>query len=130
MIAACGKIAVLACALCGVLFIYGFLMVDPIKITTREFKDTGMDVLITLPRVTPRYAWVQVAGCLADITDEADVECMGIWDRKSVQETRADQRQYPFPWGRYVPKGPLLIVATAYDSNWQVLARGRTVVLR
>lgn len=113
---------------CGVLFIYGFLMVDTIKISTREFKDTGFDVVVTLPSVTAAYSWVQVYACAAEITDDNDIECVGFWDRKSLQETRVDQRQYPFPWGRYVPKGKLLIVSTAYDANWQVLARGRAVV--
>ena len=115
---------------CGTVFVLGFLMVDAIKITTRDFKDTGFDVLITLPSITPEYAWVQVYGCAAEVVDDGDVECAGFWDRKSVQQTRVDQRQYPFPWGRYVPDGKLLMVATAYDANWQVLARGRAVVMR
>ncbi len=134
IVAQCSRWGIRALALfaavCGVLFIYGFLMVDAIRVSTREFKDTGFDVLVTLPSVTEHYRWVQVYGCAAEVTDEAEVECVGFWDRKSMQETRVDQRQYPFPWGRYVPRGKLLIVSTAYDANWQVLARGRTVVIR
>lgn len=115
---------------CGVLFIYGFLMVDNIKVSTREFKDTGFDVLVTLPSVSPRYVWVDVYGCVADIVPDGGVQCAGAWDRTSTQQTRPDQRQYPFPWGRYVPKGTLLIISTAFDANGGVLARGRTVVMR
>jgi hypothetical protein len=115
---------------CGVLFVYGFLMVDSIKISTREFRDTGFDVLITLPSITPQYAWLEVYGCAAEMTNEGVVQCAGAWDRASSQATRADQRQYPFPWGRYVPRGTVLIIATAYDANMAVLARGRTVVMR
>jgi hypothetical protein len=115
---------------CGVLFIYGFLMVDNIRVSTREFKDTGFDVLVTLPSVTPRYAWVEAYGCAAEITEDGVVVCVGAWDRTSTQQTRVDQQQYQFQWGRHVPKGTLLIVAHAMDSNGDVLARGRTVVMR
>jgi hypothetical protein len=118
------------CIFCGVLFIYGFLMVDSIRVSTREFKDTGFDVLVTLASVTPRYTWVEVYGCAAEITQDGVVVCVGAWDRTSTQQTRTDQQQYPFPWGRHVPKGTLLIVAHAMDANGDVLARGRTVVMR
>lgn len=127
---ALGRIAVLGCALCGVLFIYGFLMVENIKVSTREDERHVFSVVTTLKGVTARYAWIQVEGCAAEVLDDGEVECVGFWERKSVQETRADRSQYDFPWGRYVPGGTLLIVATAYDSNWQVLARGRAVVMR
>lgn len=117
-------------ALCGVLFIYGFLMVETIKISSREDERKVFSVVTTLKTITPRYAWIQVAACAAEVLEDGEVECVGFWDRKSVQETRADRSQYDFQWGRYVPGGKLLIVATAYDSNWQVLARGRAVVIR
>jgi hypothetical protein len=116
---------------CGVLFVYGFLIVDTIKVSTREFRDTGFDVLTTLPSITPRYARVQVFGCAAEITQDAVVRCIdGGWDTLSDTPIRMDVRQYPFPWGRYVPRGTILIVAAAYDFNGDVLARGRTVVMR
>jgi hypothetical protein len=127
----CSNLAATFAIVCGVLFVYGFLMVDGIKVSTREFKDTGFDVLITLPSVTPRYAWVQVYGCAAEITEDGVVRCVeGGWERSSDQQTRSDQRQYPFPWGRFVPRGTLLVISTAYDVNHAVLARGRTVVMR
>lgn len=115
---------------CGVLFIYGFLMIDGIRISSREDERKVFNVTTTLKNVTPRHAWIQVSACAAEVLEDGDVECVGIWDRKSVQETRADRSQYDFQWGRYVPGGKLLIVATAYDSNWQVLAQGRAVVIR
>lgn len=124
------RIVSLFAALCGVVFIYGFLMVDSIKVSTRSDERDVFSVVTTLKGVTPRYAWIQVEACAAEVLEDGEVECVGFWDRKSVQETRADRSQYDFQWGRYVPGGKLLIVATAYDSNWQVLARGRAVVLR
>jgi hypothetical protein len=130
MLSFCRNLAATFIIFCGVLFIYGFLMVDNIRVSTREWPTTGFDVLVTLPSVTPRYAWVEVYGCAAEITEDGVVVCVGAWDRTSTQETRIDQRQYPFPWGRHVPKGTLLIVAHAMDANGDVLARGRTVVMR
>lgn len=130
MISFCRNIGAAFVILCGVLFIYGFLMVEPIRVSTREDERNVFSVVTTLKNVTDRYAWIQVYGCAAEVLDDGSVECVGFWDRKSLQETRADRSQYDFPWGRYVPGGKLLIIATAYDANWQVLARGRAVVLR
>ncbi len=115
---------------CGVLFVYGFLMVDTIRVSTLDDKAMGFDVVVTLNSITPRYTWVEVYGCAAEITQDGVVVCVGAWDRTSTQQTRGDVSQYPFWWGRYVPRGTLLIIATAFDANGDVLARGRTVVMR
>ena len=116
--------------LCGVLFIYGFLMVDNIRVSTLDSPTAGFDVMVTLKNITPRYAWVEVYGCAAEMREDGVVICAGAWDRTSIQQTREDVSQYPFFWGRYVPKGTLLIVAHAMDANGDILARGRTVVMR
>lgn len=118
--------------LCGVLFIYGFLMADRIRITTRTAKPRpDFYVMITLPSVTPDYRWLKVFGCSAEMLEDAGVRCIPEgWDTSSMKETRIDQRQYEVPWGSRVPKGMLQVSAVVFDQEWKVLAQGQTVVFR
>lgn len=113
----------------AVFFVFGFIMAETIKITTRMERTTAFHVMVTLPRVTPEHRWVELYACGAEITDEGDVRCAGHWDRRSLQET-SDRRQYDFALGRYVPRGTLQISAVAMDANWKVLASGQTRVIR
>lgn len=101
-----------------------------IKISTREDRQRPTDFYITatLPPVTAEYRWLEVYACLAEI-DDADVRCTFAWERRSLQETRTDQRQYVFVY-RLAPRGTWLILAHASDSQWQNLATGRRVVMR
>ena len=104
---------------------------DVIKISTRrdEKRPTEFYVIATLPAITPAYRWLEVYVCLAEIDAENNVRCSFTWDARSLKETRPDQRQYEFPY-RFVPRGTLLILASAADSQWRLLAAGRKVILR
>lgn len=102
-----------------------------IRISTRTDASTRFYVVATLPPVTPEFRWLDVFVCAAEIDADAVARCVpGGWEAMSGKEPRADQRQYEIPLGRYVPRGPKLILAEAYDREWKVLASGRTVVLQ
>jgi hypothetical protein len=117
---------------CGVLFIYGFLAPNRIQISTRTEKPSkAFYVMVTLPDVTPEHRWVKVFLCAAEIIEDAGVRCIPEgWDASSTKQTRDGQRQYDFPWGRYIPRGTLLISAITADAEWKTLARGQAVVMR
>lgn len=117
-----------------VFFFVGYTVAEKtetIKLSTRtdEKRSTDFHVTATLPAITPNFRWVEVYVCAAEIDDDNNIRCTFTWDSRSLQEVRADQRQYPFTY-RFVPRGPLLILAMAADSEWKLLATGRKVVLR
>lgn len=118
---------------CGC-FAVGYIAAErtaTIKISTREDRQRPTDfyVTVTLPPVTAEYRWLEVYACVADIDSDGDVRCAFTWERRSLQETRPDQRQYPFLY-RFAPRGTWLILAHASDGRWKTLATGRTVVMR
>ena len=116
--------------LCGVLFVYGFLVAERISITTRkEQGSTPFTVVITLPSIKPEYRWISLYGCTAETDSESITRCDGNWERESTQETRVDQRQYVFPW-RGTPRTLLQLSAMAFDGNGKTLASGQTRVYR
>lgn len=118
----------------GVFFALGYTWAEKtqqIRISTRTDDAMRFYVLITLPSVTADVRWFDVFVCAATIDSEAVVRCEpGGWEAMSGKEPRVDQRQYEIPLGRYVPRGPKLILAEAYDQRWKVVATGRAVVLR
>lgn len=114
----------------AVFFVFGFVMAETIKISTRvERGDPNFYVTVTLTDVVKDTRWLSVHGCYAEIDSENRVYCDVYWERESTQETRADQRQYVFPW-RPVPRGKILITAAAFNQDGKVLASGRSVVIR
>lgn len=117
-----------------VFFAVGYTLAEKteqIKLSTRteRSKPTEYYVTATLPPITPEFRWVEVYVCHAEITEDGSTRCTFTWDRRSLQEVRLDQHQYVFGY-RFVPRGTLLILAQAADSQWKVLATGRKVVLR
>lgn len=124
------RIIALLCILGGCLFVAGFLMTEKLRISTRDDKATGFTVTVTLPNVTPEDRWIELYGCSAELLDDAGFRCTEFWERRSTQEPRMDQVQYPFPWGKYVPRGPMILVAVVFDQNRQVRVSGETRVLR
>lgn len=118
----------------GVFFAVGYTVAEKtekIKISTRVDEKRIIDLYVTttLPPVTPEYRWLEVYACLAEIDAESAVRCTFQWERRSLQETRTDQRQYVFLY-RFAPRGTWLILASAMDSQWKILATGRKVVIR
>lgn len=124
------RVIALLCIVCGCLFVYGFLVAERVKISTREDKATGFDVIVTLPNVTPNDRWIEVYGCAAEFIDDVGFRCTEHWERRSTQEPRVDQRQYVFPWGKYVPRGPMIIICAVFDEHRVVRLSGETRVLR
>ena len=125
------KVVALFAVVCGCLFIAGFLFTEKLKLTVREDKATGLSVVVTLPNVKPEDRWIELYGCSAELVDDAGFRCLDDgWSRRSTQEPRADQRQYVFPWGKYVPRGPLILMAVVYDEQRSVRVSGETRVLR
>jgi hypothetical protein len=114
---------------CGCLFIYGFLMADRIKISTRQDERKAFYVMVTAPNVTDAR-WIEVMICAAEQT-EAGVYCLdeGGWDTSSKHEIHPDGR-YEFSFGRYVPRGMLQVSVVISDANWKTLAYGQKRVFR
>lgn len=115
-----------------VFFAVGYTLADkPIKITTRtdDQKPTEFYVTATVMNVTPQHRRIELYVCAAEIDSENNTRCTYAWERRSLQEMRIDQQQYPFTY-RYVPRTTLLILAFAMDAEWKALATGRKVVLR
>lgn len=122
------KAFALGAMLCGLIFVYGFLVTERVKVTHRTDERKNFYVMVTVPNVTDAR-WVEVFICAAEIT-ESGVFCLGDgWEAISKKETHPEP-VYEFPFGRYVPRGTLRISAVLADVNWKTLASGQTVVMR
>ena len=92
-------------AICGVLFIYGFLA-PYMRLTqiddTRDFR-----IVVTDTAADDRYAVVMVEGCSADVSDDAGVICNNGWYGRSDRAWPVDRKQTSVPF-RDAPKGALL----------------------
>lgn len=114
----------------GVMFAVGYTAAK-IAISTRtdDKRPAEFYVTATVPAVTAEARWVEVYVCSAEIDEDSGARCDFRWERRSLQETRTDQRQYIFMY-RHVPRGTLLIMAAVADANWKTLATGQRTVLR
>lgn len=123
------RVVALLAAVCGVLFLSGFIIHEPahrLNIRTLD-EDTQFTVSITLPDVTDEYRWLSVYVCSADQT-ESGVYCTGWFERESTQEIYR-RKQYLFTWRR-LPKGLIQITAVAFDVDDKPLARNQVRVFR
>lgn len=113
---------------CAVLFIAaGLANRDKVKIGAKS-SPTQLDVTVTVFDITDSHRWIVLYGCSAEIYEHGTF-CTGDFERRSDQEIRVDQAQYPFMW-RSVPRGKILLTALVYDGAHKALARGQRVVIR
>ena len=123
------KILALFAILCGVLFVYGFLMADRVRITIHDIKGRpDMTVVVTVPNVTNAHT-LFLFGCTAALDENAQMFCNDAWDMSSAHPIRDDQRQYPFLL-RNVPRGWLMFSAAVVDAGGKTLASGETRKVR
>lgn len=115
--------------LCGVLFIYGFLMAERVRISVHKTSSTAIDVIVTVPNVNEAHT-LYLEACSAEMAEDGVMFCAEEgWYIRSAHPMRADQQQYPFPL-RNVPRGWLMFSAAVLDFNGTTLASGETRMVR
>lgn len=121
------RVITLLVILCGVLFVYGFVRGDRMRMTYRE-EPRKFILVISVPDISDRYDTLIVQTCAAAMTEDG-VYCLEDGhESASYQPMRMDQRQYPIV---YPPvRGTMLFAAAAVDRDHHTLASQRLTVLR
>jgi hypothetical protein len=103
--------------ICGVLFVYGFIAGERMRLSKRDAR-REFEIVISAADADARYWRVLVEGCTAEVTDRG-VECTLGWYGNSERDWRGKQLPIPFP---DAPRGvPLLFFAVIADRQGKAL---------
>lgn len=109
---------------------YGAIMSgrkDRLRLTKYEDRSV-LHLVVTVPDASESYAWLQIIGCSADVSDNG-VSCNpAAWFSSSTREIDA-RRQHVVPF-RDAPKGTLHFTAFIADRFGNHLANGSYTFMR
>ncbi len=122
------KAAALIAIVCGVLFVYGFVRGDRMRLTKIDrAKGQPFTLVISMPDKDERYRRLYYMACAAEIT-EAGAYCIehGWFADGDRSISRAVE---PIPFLN-LPGGTVMFAAAAFDANAKTIASDRLVLMR